>query len=418
MRPARFLQANGTPDIRLSMDTLYDDLPAPKSSNTKPETKRRTTGPSAGLVPTTIRHVAPPAVLRKRPRASAVPPQKPHTLRKPDLVFDQGESNDDGKRSDREAGGYKNKLNDSFWAPPGVVDEEYDPLKPNDYAQMKACLLKEERGNDIGGDDTREEWETCGEEWERMETESRRSGAYLLDDAVQEEDMESEEEGVGGSRLQTGEDAYLRRGHLSKKKERRNGKAAARKRSQNNGEGGKSKSTFTNEAVKKMMEKMGWREGQGLGSKCEGRIEPVDGLANHAEGRRGLGGGRGPSRGLGSESDLLARDRKPQVSRILVLRNMAGVDDVDEALENETRAECAKFGMVERVVVHVAEKGRTSGEHAVQIFVAFQNSESAGKALLALNGRFFGGRTVRASFFPEHRFEQRNLFVKTHEGDR
>ena len=155
------------------------------------------------------------------------------------------------------------------------------------------------------------------------------------------------------------------------------------------------------------MEKMGWKEGQGLGSKCEGRIEPIDGLAKHAEGRRGLGAGRENGRGLAPLKNGQG------LSRVLVLRNMVGLEDVDESLEEETRAECQKYGIVERVTVSAARRGSTSDEHAVRIFVAFRDSESTAKALLALNGRFFGGRTVRATFFPEHQFASGNLAYET-----
>jgi splicing factor 45 len=48
-------------------------------------------------------------------------------------------------------------------------------------------------------------------------------------------------------------------------------------------------------------------------------------------------------------------------------------------------------------------------QEVVRIFVEFTRSESAMKGLIDLDGRFFGGRTVHASFFDEDRFAQTQL---------
>lgn len=45
-----------------------------------------------------------------------------------------------------------------------------------------------------------------------------------------------------------------------------------------------------------------------------------------------------------------------------------------------------------------------SAEEAVRIFVEFEKTEQATKALIDLNGRYFGGRTVRANFYEAARF--------------
>ncbi len=50
-----------------------------------------------------------------------------------------------------------------------------------------------------------------------------------------------------------------------------------------------------------------------------------------------------------------------------------------------------------------------SDSEAVRIFVAFADVSSARKAVGDLQGRFFGGRTVRASYFDEGRFADRLL---------
>jgi len=48
-------------------------------------------------------------------------------------------------------------------------------------------------------------------------------------------------------------------------------------------------------------------------------------------------------------------------------------------------------------------------EERVRTFVAFERQESAVKAYVAMNGRFFGGRQVQASFFDEEKFARKDL---------
>uniref|UniRef100_A0A336LKC3 Splicing factor 45 n=1 Tax=Culicoides sonorensis TaxID=179676 RepID=A0A336LKC3_CULSO len=82
-------------------------------------------------------------------------------------------------------------------------------------------------------------------------------------------------------------------------------------------------------------------------------------------------------------------------SKVVLLRNMVGPGDVDEELEPEVKEECVtKYGEVVRVVIKEVEK--VTPEEAVRIFVEFKRIESAIKAVVDLNGRFFGGRQVKA----------------------
>jgi splicing factor 45 len=45
----------------------------------------------------------------------------------------------------------------------------------------------------------------------------------------------------------------------------------------------------------------------------------------------------------------------------------------------------------------------------VRIFVEMDRIESATKAIVSLQGRFFGGKEVKATFFSEDRFARREL---------
>ena len=72
--------------------------------------------------------------------------------------------------------------------------------------------------------------------------------------------------------------------------------------------------------------------------------------------------------------------------------------EVDEDLEPETKEECAeKYGDVISCTIY--EVPNAEDDEAVRIFVEFKRVEAAIKAVVDLNGRFFGGRSVKASFY-------------------
>lgn len=95
-------------------------------------------------------------------------------------------------------------------------------------------------------------------------------------------------------------------------------------------------------------------------------------------------------------------------SKVVLLRNMVGPGEVDEELEPEVREECnSKYGEVVNVIIR--EMGDVADEEAVRIFVEFKRIESATKAVVDLNGRFFGGRNVKAIFYDWEAFNNGNL---------
>ena len=71
--------------------------------------------------------------------------------------------------------------------------------------------------------------------------------------------------------------------------------------------------------------------------------------------------------------------------------------------------ECGKYGTVTRVLIFEVTEPGFPGDQAVRIFIEFDRPEAATKALVDLEGRFFGGRTVRATFFDEGKFERQEL---------
>lgn len=87
---------------------------------------------------------------------------------------------------------------------------------------------------------------------------------------------------------------------------------------------------------------------------------------------------------------------------------MVGAGDVDDELEGEVKDECnSKYGDVISVVIF--ELKNAQPEEAVRIFVEFKRIESAIKAVVDLNGRFFGGRQVKAGFYPFEKFQKHRL---------
>ncbi|VEN53118.1 unnamed protein product [Callosobruchus maculatus] len=94
-------------------------------------------------------------------------------------------------------------------------------------------------------------------------------------------------------------------------------------------------------------------------------------------------------------------------SRVVILRNMVGPEDVDEMLQEEIQEECSKFGAVERVIIYNEKQSEDDedSEIIVKIFVEFSETFEAEKARDALNGRYFGGRMVRAALYDQTLFD-------------
>lgn len=85
---------------------------------------------------------------------------------------------------------------------------------------------------------------------------------------------------------------------------------------------------------------------------------------------------------------------------------MVTKETVDEGLKEEVTEECEKSGKVLSCVVNVNPNSSIE-EEEVRILIEFEKKESASKAYASLNGRFFAGRTVIASFYDEKAFLSR-----------
>jgi len=97
-------------------------------------------------------------------------------------------------------------------------------------------------------------------------------------------------------------------------------------------------------------------------------------------------------------------------SRVVILRNMVGPEDVDEMLQDEIQEECSKYGQVERVIIYNEKQSEDDDNDViVKIFVEFYETWEAEKARDALNGRYFGGRMVRAALYEQTLFDHNDF---------
>lgn len=195
--------------------------------------------------------------------------------------------------------------------------------------------------------------------------------------------------------------------------------------------------------AQKMMEKMGWKEGSGLGKDGQGMTTPLmaqkDGIrsgvivnAPEMFPNRSTVIGDAPAEGEGahtgegarlgapafvSSSDALVavvpaageEDRFAAPTRVLLLRNLTGPGEVDGDLEDEVAEECERFGAVVRVVIFEVTDAGFPAREAVRIFTEFVEDASAERCRAEMDGRFFGGRTVRATFYDEDKFFANDL---------
>ncbi|XP_071947671.1 poly(U)-binding-splicing factor PUF60-like isoform X2 [Antedon mediterranea] len=103
---------------------------------------------------------------------------------------------------------------------------------------------------------------------------------------------------------------------------------------------------------------------------------------------------------------VMQRLLRKSESNVVVLRNMVDISELDDDLEGEVTEECGRFGVVNRVIIYQERQGEEEdAEVIVKIFVKFSEPEEATSAVDNLNGRWFGGRMVRAEIFEKDKFE-------------
>ncbi|XP_066985658.1 poly(U)-binding-splicing factor PUF60 isoform X1 [Macrobrachium rosenbergii] len=97
-------------------------------------------------------------------------------------------------------------------------------------------------------------------------------------------------------------------------------------------------------------------------------------------------------------------------SSVVILRNMVGIEEVDEFLQDEITEECGRFGTVNHVIIYQEKQSdEDDAEVIVKIFVEFSSPSESVKAQEALNGRYFGGRLVKAELYDQNMYNHNDL---------
>ncbi|CAI5637346.1 splicing factor 45 isoform X1 [Oreochromis niloticus] len=369
---------------------------------------------------------------------------KQTTVLAPVIDLKRGSSSDERQITDAPphvAAGLKDAVPSGFSASDVLIPlaDEYDPMFPNDYEKV-VKRHREERQRQ-----REQERQKEIEEREKKRKDRHESGApsgfsrfpAAEEDSDEEEEYEKErrKRSMGGAAIAPPSSLVDRDGssysYEDEGRPARGSKAAIpppmyedsdRPRSPP----GPTSSFLANmggTVAHKIMQKYGFKEGQGLGkheqglstalsvektSKRGGKIIIGDAAEKPGSSQSGAAETSGSAADSSKKSDanpLTEILKNP--TKVVLLRNMVGRGEVDEDLEGETKEECEKYGKVVKCVIF--EIAEVPDDEAVRIFLEFERVESAIKAVVDLNGRYFGGRVVKACFYNLDKFRVLDL---------
>ncbi|GAA5976992.1 hypothetical protein JCM5350_007519 [Sporobolomyces pararoseus] len=184
--------------------------------------------------------------------------------------------------------------------------------------------------------------------------------------------------------------------------------------------------------AERIMSKYGWTSGKGLGasesgitaalsvtrpssstpklSRAQKKKQKHFGIATpqQEEGPKGMAARNNV---VDSSRTGRAEERNKEMggepSRVVLLENICGPREVDDELPGEIAEEANKLGVVERcavVIVPLEDDEEGAGEE-VRVFLVMSGLAGAYNAVRSFEGRFFGGRTVRARYYDEEAFK-------------
>ncbi|XP_021751170.1 DNA-damage-repair/toleration protein DRT111, chloroplastic-like [Chenopodium quinoa] len=368
---------------------LYGDLPPP-SSTTEDE---KPANPSASAVWSSSAKMAPPTL---RKPAFTTPPsimRSQAIISKPKPVKTLASVPAEDPPSEA--------LQPALVGVTSSVVEEYDPLRPNDYEEYRREKKRRAREAELKRELERRQQEEEEREKERSERDSK--VGISGEEAWRRRAAMSSSGGGGSHGGQPPRSPSPPGGSVD-------GFAIGKSDTVGLGVGAGGQMT----AAQRMMAKMGWKQGQGLGKLEQGITTPL--MAKKTDRRAGVIVNASETKQQQQQQQQQQQEKKVKSvnfngppTRVLLLRNMVGPGEVDDELEEEVGSECAKYGTVTRVLIFEITESNFPSDEAVRIFVQFERSEETTKALVDLDGRFFGGRVVRATFYDEEKFGKNEL---------
>nr|KAF6393476.1 RNA binding motif protein 17 [Pipistrellus kuhlii] len=320
---------------------------------------------------------------------------KQSTVLAPVIDLKRGGSSDDRQIVDTPphvAAGLKDPVPSGFSAGEVLIPlaDEYDPMFPNDYEKVvKRQREERQRQREL------ERQKEIEEREKRRKDRHEASGFSRRPDPDSDEDEDYERErrkrSMGGAAIApptslVEKDKELPREFPYEEESRprsQSSKAAIpppvyeeqeRPRSPT-GPGNSFLANMGGTVAHKIMQKYGFREGQGLGKHEQGLSTA---LSVEKTSKRGgkiiVGEVTEKDAAKKSDSNPLTEILKCP-TKVVLLRNMVGAGEVDEDLEVETKEECEKYGKVGKCVIF--EIPGAPDDEAVRIFLEFERVESA-----------------------------------------
>ncbi|EER15335.1 RNA binding protein, putative [Perkinsus marinus ATCC 50983] len=164
-------------------------------------------------------------------------------------------------------------------------------------------------------------------------------------------------------------------------------------------------------AGSKLLKKMGWTEGQGLGVQNQGITAPlIHKKIDATQGKIEIGKISVRIEIVGDDRIKVQKILPPSIgqspptpseveSRIMLLKNMVDKGEVDEDLQEDVKEECETYGTVEEVkVVEVGDE--------VRVFVVFADVTASQKAKKIMHGRTFDQKRIDARYYDEDKYKK------------